>query len=86
MNAEPPLAESAVAGLWCVVYLETPGVTVLCYDSPQARRCPWGARVVRDGAGVRVAGEIGQLRSHRVGGSAMAEVAVLKWVAGLGWT
>lgn len=86
MTASPPLAEATIAGLWCVVYAEAVGVTVLCYHSPTAQRCPWGARVVRDGNGARVVGDIGGLRSHRIGGAVAAEVRVLKWVSQLDWS
>jgi len=85
MTASPPLAEGTVSGLWCVAYAEEPGLTVLCYDAPGARRCPWGVRVVRDGAGLRVVGDIGGLRSHRLGGAAQAEARVMEWAAGLTW-
>jgi hypothetical protein len=86
MTASPPLAEALVAGLWCVVYAEAVGATVLCYDGPTSRRCPWGARVVRAGDGVRVVGDIGGLRSHQIGGAAAAESRVLKWVSQIDWS
>ena len=70
------LAEETVAGLWCVVYAETEGATVLAYDSPGATRCPWVARVVRSPGGVRTVSEIG---------ATPVRGAILRWAGKLSW-